>query len=66
MIAAVNDCHDQENLIAGDQATVPEGTVAFLLMTGQAVSDKVTDAVKKSGLKLGLFYTGLSEEQEIK
>jgi uncharacterized membrane protein len=34
------------------------------LMTSQAVQDKVTDAVKKSGLKFDIFYTNLSAEQE--
>ena len=43
---------------------VTEGTSALFLMTSQAVQDKVTDAVKKSGLKFDLFYTNLSEEQE--
>ena len=46
------------------QDKVTEGTSALFLMTSQAVQDKVTDAVKKSGLKFDLFYTNLSEEQE--
>jgi len=46
------------------QAKVTEGTSAVFLMTSDAVSDKVTDAVKSSGLKFELFYTNLSKEQE--
>jgi uncharacterized membrane protein len=46
------------------QAKVTEGTSALFLLTSQAVIDKVTDAVKKSGLKFDLFYTNLSTEQE--
>ncbi len=46
------------------QDKVTEGTSALFLMTSQAVQDKVTDAIKKSGLKFDLFYTNLSEEQE--
>ncbi len=46
------------------QDKVTEGTSALFLMTSQAVLDKVTDAIKKSGLKFDLFYTNLSEEQE--
>jgi uncharacterized membrane protein len=39
-------------------------TSALFLMTSEAVVDKVTDAVKGSGLKFDLFYTNLSNEQE--
>ncbi len=46
------------------QAKVTEGTSAVFLMTSDAVSDKVTDAVKNSGLKFEMFYTNLSKEQE--
>jgi uncharacterized membrane protein len=46
------------------QDKVTEGTSALFLMTDQAVLDKVTDAVKESGLKFDLFYTNLSQEQE--
>jgi uncharacterized membrane protein len=43
---------------------VTEGTSALFLMTDQAVQDKVTDAIKQSGLKFDLFYTNLSDDQE--
>jgi uncharacterized membrane protein len=43
---------------------VTEGTSALFLMTSQAVRDKVTDAINKSGLKFDLFYTNLSDDQE--
>ncbi len=46
------------------QAKVTEGTSAVFLMTSDAVSDKVTDAVKSSGLKFEMFYSNLSKEQE--
>lgn len=46
------------------QDKVTEGTSALFLMTDQAVLDKVTDAVKESGLKFDLFYTNLSDDQE--
>ena len=46
------------------RSKVTEGTSALFLMTSQAVQDKVTDAVKKSGLKFDIFYTNLSAEQE--
>jgi len=43
---------------------VTEGTSALFLMTSDAVQDRVTDGVKKSGLTFDLFYTNLSQEQE--
>lgn len=43
---------------------VTEGTSALFMMTSQATSDKVTDAIKNSGLSFDIFYTNLSEEQE--
>jgi uncharacterized membrane protein len=46
------------------QSKVTEGTSALFLMTEQAVQDKVTDAVKNSGLNFDLFYTNLSDDQE--
>ncbi len=46
------------------QAKVTEGTSAVFLMTSDAVTDKVTDAVKNSGLEFEMFYTNLSKEQE--
>jgi uncharacterized membrane protein len=33
-------------------------------MTSDAVGDKVTDAIKNSGLEFEVFYTNLSKEQE--
>jgi uncharacterized membrane protein len=53
-----------KSFIEQAQAKVTEGTSALFLMTSQAVQDKVTDAVQKSGLKFDIFYTNLSEEQE--
>lgn len=53
-----------KDFIKQAQDKVTEGTSALFLMTSQAVQDKVTDAVKKSGIKFDLFYTNLSEEQE--
>jgi uncharacterized membrane protein len=53
-----------KDFIEQAQAKVTEGTSALFLLTSQAVIDKVTDAVKKSGLKFDLFYTNLSTEQE--
>ena len=41
-----------------------EGTSAVFLMTSDAVPDKVTAAIKESGLDFELFYTNLSDEQE--
>lgn len=43
---------------------VTEGTSALFLMTGQATVDKVTDAIKSSGMKFDIFYTNLSKAQE--
>jgi uncharacterized membrane protein len=53
-----------KDFIKQAQDKVTEGTSALFLMTDEAVQDKVTDAVKKSGLKFDLFYTNLSEDQE--
>jgi uncharacterized membrane protein len=53
-----------KDFIKQAQDKVTEGTSALFLMTEQAVQDKVTDAVKKSGLKFDLFYTNLSDDQE--
>ena len=46
------------------QQKVTAGTSALFLMTSDAVGDKVTDAVKNSGLAFDMFYTNLSKEQE--
>ena len=46
------------------QEKVTEGTSAVFLRTDDAVTDKVTDAVKDSGLKFDMFYTNLSKDQE--
>ena len=46
------------------QDKVTQGTSALFLMTSDAVRDKVTDAVKDSGMKFEIFYTNLSKEQE--
>jgi uncharacterized membrane protein len=46
------------------QDKVTKGTSALFLMTSDAVKDKVTEAVKNSGLKFDVFYTNLSNEQE--
>ena len=53
-----------KDFIKQAQDKVTEGTSAVFLMTKDAVSDKVTDAVKDSGLKFELFYTNLSKDQE--
>jgi uncharacterized membrane protein len=53
-----------KDFIKAAQDKVTEGTSALFLMTSEAVQDKVTEAVKKSGLKFELFYTNLSNEQE--
>jgi uncharacterized membrane protein len=47
-------------------AQVTEGTSALFLLTGKVVIDKVSDAVKKSGLKFEIISTNLSDEQEAK
>jgi uncharacterized membrane protein len=53
-----------KDFIKKAQDKVTEGSSALFLMTSDAVKDKVTDAVKKSGLKFEIFYTNLSDEQE--
>jgi len=53
-----------KDFIEQAQAKVTPGTSAVFLMTSDAVSDKVTDAVKNSGLAFDMFYTNLSKEQE--
>ena len=53
-----------EDFIKSARDKVTAGTSALFLMTSDAVMDKVTDAVKKSGLKFEVFYTNLSDEQE--
>jgi uncharacterized membrane protein len=53
-----------KDFIKQAQDKVTEGTSAVFLMTSDAVSDKVIDAVGGSGLKFELFYTNLSKEQE--
>ena len=45
-------------------AQVTEGTSALFLLTDKVVIDKVSDAVKKSGLKFEIISTNLSDEQE--
>ena len=47
-------------------AQVTEGTSALFLLTDKVVVDKVSDAVKKSGLKFEIISTNLSDEQEAK
>ena len=53
-----------KDFIEQAQAKVTEGTSALFLMTSAAVGDKVTDAIKDSGLEFEIFYTNLSKEQE--
>jgi uncharacterized membrane protein len=53
-----------KEFIEAAQEKVTEGTSAVFLMTSDAVTDKVTDAIKDSGLEFELFYTNLSKEQE--
>ena len=47
-------------------AQVTEGTSALFLLTGKVVEDKVTKAVKDSGLEFEIISTNLSDEQESK
>ena len=53
-----------KDFIQQAQDKVTQGTSALFLMTSDAVRDKVTDAIKNSGLQFDLFYTNLSNEQE--
>jgi uncharacterized membrane protein len=53
-----------KDFIKAAQEKVTEGTSALFLVTSGAVQDRVTDAVKKSGLQFDLIYTNLSKEQE--
>jgi uncharacterized membrane protein len=53
-----------KDFIDSVSAQVTEGTSALFLMTGQVTIDKVSDAVKKSGLKFDIISTNLSDEQE--
>ena len=53
-----------KDFVKSIQEKVTEGTSALFLMTSDAVRDKVTDAVNKSGLKFEIFYTNLSKEEE--
>ena len=53
-----------KDFIKAAQDKVTEGTSALFLMTSDAVQDKVTDAVKNSGLEFELIYTNLSKDQE--
>lgn len=53
-----------KNFIVSARDKVTEGTSAVFLMTSDAVPDKVTAALKESGLNFELFYTNLSDEQE--
>ena len=64
LISHFSDYGIDDNFIKQVQSKVTEGTSALFLMTDGAVQDKVTDAVKSSGLKFELFYTNLSKEQE--
>lgn len=53
-----------KDFIQQAQDKVTKGTSAIFLMTSEAVMDKVSDEVKRSGLKFEVFYTNLSNEQE--
>jgi uncharacterized membrane protein len=53
-----------KDFIKQAQDKVTEGTSAVFLMTSDAVTDKVTDAIKNSGLNPDMFYTNLSKDQE--
>ena len=53
-----------KDFIDSVSAKVTEGTSALFLMTGQVTIDKVSDEVKKSGLKFEIISTNLSNEQE--
>jgi uncharacterized membrane protein len=64
LVGHFTDAGISKDFIKQAQEKVTEGTSALFLMTDDAVQDKVTDAVKKSGLKFDIFYTNLSDEQE--
>jgi uncharacterized membrane protein len=53
-----------KDFIKAAREKVTEGTSAVFLMTEDAVTDKVTEAIVGSGLEFELFYTNLSKEQE--
>ncbi len=53
-----------KDFIKEAQDKVTEGTSAVFLLTSYAVTDKVTDAIRDSGLKFELFYTNLSKDGE--
>ena len=53
-----------KDFIKQAQDKVTEGTSAVFMMTADAVTDKVTDAIRDSGLEFELFYTNLSKDQE--
>jgi uncharacterized membrane protein len=53
-----------KDFIEAARDKVTEGTSALFLMTADAVTDRVTDAIRDSGLDFELFYTNLSKEQE--
>jgi uncharacterized membrane protein len=53
-----------KDFIKAAQEKVTEGTSAVFLMTEDAVTDKVTDGIRDSGLEFDLFYTNLSKDQQ--
>jgi uncharacterized membrane protein len=53
-----------KDFVKAAQEKIVEGTSAVFLMTEDAVTDKVTEAIVDSGLEFELFYTNLSKEQE--
>lgn len=53
-----------KDFIKGVRNNVTEGTSALCLMTSQAVMDKVSAEVKKSGLEFEIVSTNLTEEQD--
>jgi uncharacterized membrane protein len=53
-----------EDFIEAAREKVTAGTSALFMMTGEAVQDKVRDAIVDSGLEFEIFYSNLSKDQE--
>jgi uncharacterized membrane protein len=53
-----------DEFITSTQDKVTEGTSALFLMTKDAVTDKVAEALRSKGINFELFYTNLTIDQE--
>ena len=53
-----------DDFIKSAQEKVTEGTSALFLMTSDAETDKVAEALKANNLNFEMFYTNLSKAQE--